>query len=42
MRSVLAFRMALVKMHESWLEASRYFNIELLKEHKKLRLILAA
>jgi hypothetical protein len=24
--------------HEDWLEASRYLNVELLKEHKKLRL----
>jgi len=28
--------------HEDWLEASRYLNMELLKEHKKLRLSLAA
>jgi putative transposase len=28
--------------HEDWLEASRYLNMELLKEHKKLRLNLAA
>ncbi len=28
--------------HEDWLEASRYINMELLKEHKKLRLSLAA
>jgi putative transposase len=28
--------------HEGWLEASRYLNMELLKEHKKLRLSLAA
>ena len=28
--------------HEAWLEASRYLNMELLKEHKKLRLSLAA
>ena len=28
--------------HEDWLEASRYLNMELLKEHKKLRLGLAA
>ncbi len=31
-----------VKTHEGWLEASRYLNMELLKEHKKLRLSLAA
>ena len=28
--------------HEDWLEANRYLNMELLKEHKKLRLSLAA
>ncbi len=28
--------------HEDWLEASRYINMDLLKEHKKLRLSLAA
>ena len=28
--------------HEDRLEASRYLNMELLKEHKKLRLSLAA
>jgi putative transposase len=28
--------------HEDWLEASRYLNMELLKEHKKLRLSLVA
>jgi putative transposase len=28
--------------HEGWLEASRYLNMELLKEHKKLRISLAA
>ena len=28
--------------HEDWLEASHYLNMELLKEHKKLRLSLAA
>ena len=28
--------------HEDWLEASRYLNMDLLKEHKKLRLSLAA
>ncbi len=28
--------------HEDWLETSRYLNMELLKEHKKLRLSLAA
>lgn len=31
-----------VETHEGWLEASRYLNMELLKEHKKLRLNLAA
>src|SRR5512135_3349316 len=31
-----------VETHESWLEASRYLNMDLLKEHKKLRLSLAA
>ena len=31
-----------VETHEGWLEASRYLNMELLKEHKKLRLSLAA
>ncbi len=28
--------------HEDWLEASRYLNMDILKEHKKLRLSLAA
>jgi len=28
--------------HEGWLEASRYLNMDLLKEHKKLKLSLAA
>ena len=28
--------------HEDWLEANRYLNMDLLKEHKKLRLNLAA
>jgi transposase-like protein len=28
--------------HEDWLEANRYLNMELLKEHKKLRLSRAA
>lgn len=28
--------------HEDWLEASRYLNMDFLKEHKKLRLSLAA
>jgi putative transposase len=31
-----------VETHEDWLEASRYLNMDLLKEHKKLRLNLAA
>ncbi|MBM4274663.1 MAG: IS256 family transposase [Deltaproteobacteria bacterium] len=31
-----------VETHEGWLEGSRYLNMELLKEHKKLRLNLAA
>ena len=31
-----------VETHEGWLEASRYLNMELLKEHKKLRISLAA
>ncbi|NWG76261.1 MAG: IS256 family transposase [Rubrivivax sp.] len=31
-----------VETHEGWLEANRYLNMELLKEHKKLRLNLAA
>jgi transposase-like protein len=30
------------KTHEDWLEASCYLNMEFLKEHKKLRLSLAA
>jgi putative transposase len=30
------------EIHEDWLEASRYLNMDLLKEHKKLRLSLAA
>ena len=31
-----------VETHEDWLEGSRYLNMELLKEHKKLRFSLAA
>ena len=31
-----------VETHEGWLEGSRYLNMDLLKEHKKLRLNLAA
>jgi transposase-like protein len=31
-----------VETHEGWLEASRYRNMDLLKEHKKLRISLAA
>jgi transposase-like protein len=31
-----------VETHESWLEASRYLNMDLLKEYKKLRLSKAA
>jgi len=31
-----------VETHEGWLEASRYLNMALLKEHKKLQLSLAA
>jgi transposase-like protein len=31
-----------VETHEGWLESSPYLNMELLKEHKKLRLNLAA
>ena len=31
-----------METHEGWLEASRYLNMELLKEHKKLIIILAA
>jgi len=31
-----------VETHEGWLEASRYLNMDLLKEHKKLRISLAA
>ena len=31
-----------VETHEGWLEASRYLNMDLLKEHRKLRLSLAA
>jgi putative transposase len=31
-----------VETHEDWLEANRYLNMELLREHKKLRLSLAA
>ena len=30
-----------VETHEGWLEANRYLNMDLLKEHKKLRLSLA-
>jgi hypothetical protein len=33
---------AATETHEDWLEASRYLNIELLKENKKLRLSPAA
>ena len=35
-------RALVVETHEGWLEASRSLNMELLKEHKKLRLSLAA
>lgn len=31
-----------VETHEDWLEASRYLNMDLLKEHKKRRLNIAA
>jgi len=31
-----------VETHEGWLEASRYLNMDLLKEHRKMRLSLAA
>jgi putative transposase len=31
-----------VETHEGWLEASRYLNMDLLREHKKLRISLAA
>lgn len=31
-----------VETHEGWLEASRYLNMDLLKEHKKARISLAA
>lgn len=31
-----------VETHEDWLEASRYLNMDLLKEHKKLKLDIAA
>ena len=31
-----------VETHEDWLEASRYLNMDLLKEHKKLKLSPAA
>lgn len=31
-----------VETHEGWLEASRYLNMDLLKEHKKMRFSLAA
>ena len=31
-----------VETHEDWLEASRYLNMDLLKEHKKVRLDLVA
>ena len=31
-----------VETHEGWLEASRYLNMDLLKEHKKLKISLAA
>ena len=31
-----------VETHEGWLEASRYLSMDLLKEHKKLRLSLVA
>ena len=41
--SCLRFVRALaVETHEGWLEASRYLNMDLLKEHRKLRLSLAA
>ena len=31
-----------VETHEGWLEASGYLNMDLIKEHRKLRLSLAA
>ena len=31
-----------VEIHEGWLEASRYLNMDLLKEHKKEQLRMAA
>jgi transposase-like protein len=35
-------RALVAETHEGWLEASRYLNMDLLKEHKKLKLSLAA
>jgi transposase-like protein len=40
--SLRLVRALAVETHEGWLEASRYLNMELLKEHKKLRISLAA
>ena len=39
LESCLRLRRALaVEMHETWLEASRYLNRDLLREHKKEQL----
>jgi hypothetical protein len=31
-----------VEIHEDWIEQHRYLNMELLREHKKLKLVNAA
>ena len=31
-----------VEIHEDWIEQHRYLNMELLREHKKLKLVTAA
>jgi hypothetical protein len=43
MRKAVArtIRALAVKMHENWLEAHRYLNMDNLREHKKLTLRMA-
>ena len=35
-------RALVVEIHEDWIEQHRYLNMELLREHKKLKLVNAA
>ena len=39
---LMLIRALAAETHEDWLEASRYLNMDLRKEHKKLRLSVAA